>query len=241
MRPILFRWSGRPVYSFPAMLYVGLTIGLVIGNLEANLRGLDGTRVYIASVLLVVPALAGARLLYVVGHWEFFRQDLAMVGRRSVGGQVLYGGLLAVPVSVPLLGALSVPFWAFWDAATFTVLTAMVFTRVGCLLQGCCVGRATTARLGVMIRGRDGVAVRRIPAQLLEAGLGAVLLGGVAVIPAEAPVGVVFLAALGGYAVGRFLLEGFREREGRIAGTGAQRAASALLGAAAIVLLTFLL
>jgi phosphatidylglycerol:prolipoprotein diacylglycerol transferase len=241
MRPVLFQWVGRPVYSYPALLYVGLTAGLVIGDFEANLRGLDGTRAYVAMVLLVIPALAGARLAYVAGRWEFFRQHLAMVGRLSAGGQVLYGGLLAIPVSVALLGALGVPFWAFWDAATFTVLTAMVFTRVGCLLHGCCSGKPTEGRFGLMIPGRDGVAIRRIPAQLLEAGLGAVLLAGVTAIPAKAPAGVVFLAALGGYAVGRFLLEGTREPAGRVAGVRAQRTVSALLGIAAIVLLTFFL
>lgn len=241
MRPILFRWGGRPIYSYTAMVYVGLTIGLVIGNLEANLRGLDGTRAYFASVLLLLPALAGARLLYVAGRWESFRRDFAMVWRRSVGGQVMYGVLVAVPVSVPLLGALGVPFWAFWDASTFVLLVAMVFTRAGCLLQGCCVGKITSGKFGLTIRGRDGVPVRRIPAQLLEGGLGAVLLAGVSAIPTGAPAGVVFLTALGGYAVGRLFLEGTREPEGRIAGAGVQRTASALLGAAAVAFLALLL
>ena len=240
MRPVLIRWSGRPIYSFPAMLFVGLTMGLILGNFEANLRGVDGTRVYIASVLLVFPALVGARLLYVVGRWSFFSQNLLLIGRRSVGGQVMYGALLAVPFSVPLLRALGVPFWAFWDAYTFTALAAMAFGRVGCLLQGCCVGKTTTSKFGCVIRGQDGAAERRIPTQLLEAGLAAVLLGGITAIPADATAGVVFLAALGGYAAGRFLLEGTREIEGRIGGTTAHRWASALLGALALALLTAL-
>ena len=223
------------------MLYVGLTIGLVLGDFEANLHGQDGTRFYIAAVLLVVPALAGARLLYVAGRWKYFRRDIALVVRRSVGGQVMYGGLLAVPVSVPLVDALGLPFLAFWDATTFTLLAAMVFTRVGCLLQGCCLGKPTARKFGLVIRGHDGVPVRRVPAQLLEAGLAAVLLGCVAAVPAEAPAGVVFLSALGGYAVGRFVLEGTREQEGRVAGAGAQRTASALLAVTAMVILTLLL
>jgi phosphatidylglycerol---prolipoprotein diacylglyceryl transferase len=241
MCPILFRWYGRPVYSHPAMLYAGLTLGLVLGNLEANLRGLDGTRVYIAAVLLVVPALAGARLAYIIGHWQSFRPELVMVWRRSVGGYALYGGLLAVPVSVPLLAALGAPFWAFWDTATFTILVGMVFTRVGCLLQGCCGGKATAGRFGLIGRGRDGLAVRRIPTQLLEAGLGAALLGGAAAIPPEAPGGVVFLAALVGYAAGRLLLQGTREAEQPVGGLGAQRTSPALLAAAALALLMLFL
>ncbi len=225
MHPILFRWRGRPVWSYPAMLHVGLSVGLVIGNLEANLRGLDGTRTYLATVLLVLPALAGARLVYVAGHWGLFRDDPARIWRHSVGGQAMYGGLFAVPVSIPLLRALGVPFWAFWDVATFTMLTGMVFTRVGCLLQGCCAGR-------VAARGH-------IPMQVLEAALGALVLGGVAAIPARAAPGTVFLAALAGYAAGRFVLQGAREARHRVAGVDVQRATSVFLASAAIAALVF--
>jgi phosphatidylglycerol---prolipoprotein diacylglyceryl transferase len=240
MRPILFHWRGRSVHSHPALLYVGLTLGLVIGNLQANLRGLDGTRVYVAAVLLVVPALVGARLAYVVGHWESFRPDPAKVWRRAVGGHTLYGGLAAIPMSLPLLGALGIPFWGFWDVATFTILLGMVFTRIGCLLQGCCGGKATMRGLGLMIRGEDGVAVKRIPTQLMEAGLAAALLGGVAAIPIDAPAGVVFVAALVGYAAGRLCLQETRETESQKA-RAAQRASPALLAAAAVVLLLLFL
>ena len=46
-----------------------------------------------------------------------------------------------VPVSVPLLGALDVPFARFWDVAAFPLLIGMVFAKTGCLLHGCCCGR----------------------------------------------------------------------------------------------------
>src|SRR5947209_2236538 len=110
MRPVLFHVRGTPVRSYPALMFVGLSLGLVLGNLEANLRGLDGTRVYLATVVLVLPALTGARLVYVGGHWDLFRDDRGLIWRHSVGGQAMYGGLIAVPLSVPLLRALAVPF-----------------------------------------------------------------------------------------------------------------------------------
>jgi phosphatidylglycerol:prolipoprotein diacylglycerol transferase len=219
------------------MLYVGLVFGLVVGNVAANLRGLDGTRVYLATLLLLLPALAGARLAYVVGHWGLFRDDPGTIGRPSVGGQAMYGGLLAVPISIPLLHALGVPFWAFWDVVTFTMLTGMVFTRVGCLLNGCCMGRPTDGRFGLVLRDRAGVARRRIPSQLLEAGMGAVVLAGVAAIPVQAPEGTVFLAALAGYGLGRVLLQDTREEEHRVARFRSQRVASVVLAAVAIALL----
>jgi phosphatidylglycerol:prolipoprotein diacylglycerol transferase len=237
MRPVLFTWRGWRVWSYPALLYVGVVFGLLVGNVEANLRGLDGTRVYLASLLLLLAALTGARLAYVIGHWQLFREDPRSIWRHSVGGLAMYGGLVAVPLSVPLLAALDVPFWAFWDVAVFTMLTGMVFTRVGCLLNGCCVGRPTESRFGLILRDRAGTAKRRLPSQLLEAGLGATVLGAVATIPIDAPPGTAFLAGLAGYALGRILLQGTREEHHRVAGLRSQRAASVAFAAVAIVLL----
>jgi phosphatidylglycerol---prolipoprotein diacylglyceryl transferase len=234
MRPVLFRWRGRAVPSYPAMLYLGVVFGLVAGDAAANASLLNGARVYTASLLLLPVALVGARLASVVGNWDPYRADRGRIWRRSDGGQAMYGGLVAVPVSLPLLAVLGVPFWAFWDVATFTMLTGMVFARLGCLLNGCCAGRPTEGRFGLVFPNHEGVRTRRVPTQLLEAGLGAILLAPAAVLLAsKAPPGSVFTETLAAYALARLFLQPLREHQGRVAGMPALRAAStALLGVA---------
>jgi hypothetical protein len=71
----------------------------------------------------------------------------------------MYGGLIAVPLSIPLLAALRIDPAAFWDVGALTMLTGMVFTRFGCLLTGCCSGRATEGWFGVVVRDDRGVNV----------------------------------------------------------------------------------
>ena len=127
------------------MLYVGLVFGVIAGNIAAHSAGLDALRVYIAIIVLIVPALIGARLLFVASEWKYYRRNPRLIWNRSQGGFMMYG---AVPVmllcSLPLLRAMHVGFGAFWDVSTFTILVGMIFTRVGCLLNGCCGGRPTT-------------------------------------------------------------------------------------------------
>lgn len=236
-RAVLFTWRGRAVASYPAMLYLGLVFGLGAGNAAAHAAGLNAARVYAASLLLLFPALVGARLASVAARWNAYRASAGRIWRRSDGGQVMYGGLIAVPVSAPLLAALGVPFWAFWDAATFTMLTGMVFTRMGCLLTGCCAGRPTASRFGLVLPNRHGVRVRRVPTQLLEAGLGGLLLAGaVALAASHPPPGSVFAGAVAGYGLGRLFLEPLRERQSRslVAGVPALRAVSAAFLALAL-------
>ena len=89
----------------------------------------------------------------------------------------MYGGLpIALLLSVPLLAALRLPFGAFWDVTMFTILVGMIFTRIGCLLNGCCAGRLSGTWLSAYLPNHLGVWNRRIPTQCLETGWAAVLL-----------------------------------------------------------------
>src|SRR5215472_8513458 len=104
MRRVLFRWGGVAIHSYPAMLWLGIVLGLVAQEVAANARGIDTDRTLLATLLLLIPALAGSRLLYLALHWRSFRRRPGDLWRRSDGGAALYGGLvLVLPLSAPLL------------------------------------------------------------------------------------------------------------------------------------------
>ena len=100
--------------------------------------------------------------------------------------------------SVPVLALAGLPLGAYWDVATVTILVALVFTRIGCLLNGCC-----------------GGTVWGLPLQVVDAALAVVVLVGAWSAAGRAPFdGAVFLGAAGAYALGRLLLEGGRAERG---------------------------
>ena len=232
---MLVQWRGHDIGSYPAFLYLGIVFGLAASNLAAHAFDLNAARVYAASLLLVAPALLGGRLASVAGNWSEYGWRPSLIWRRSTGGQAMYGGLVAVPLSIPLLAVLHLPFARFWDVTTFTLLTGMVFTRVGCLLTGCCAGRTTERRFGVPLTDARGVRARRIPTQILEAGLAAAILSGAAVLSAShPPSGSVFAASLAACAGGRLILQPLRERQPRLAGIAVPQMASAFLLTAAV-------
>src|SRR5215813_13700023 len=118
MRPILFRWRGLTVWSYPAMLYVGLVLGVLAGNVAAHAAGVDARAVFETTFLLLVPALVGARLLFVATHWSDFRGNPRRIFARSEGGAAQYGALaLILPLSVPLTSLMGLALGEFWDAA----------------------------------------------------------------------------------------------------------------------------
>jgi prolipoprotein diacylglyceryltransferase len=156
----------------------------------------------------------GARLLYVAAHWRLYRGGRRRIWNRRDGGAAMYGGLAAMlALSLPLLSALGLPWGAFWDVATFSILVGMVFTRFGCLLNGCCAGRPTRSWLGLRLPDARGVRERRIPTQVLEAGWAAVLLVAGSLVWGRLPFpGALFLCTAAAYAAGRLALESARQR-----------------------------
>lgn len=213
MRPVLFQFRRFKVWSYPALIYLGMVAGIFAGGWGAHIAGLDPLRVYFATVILMIPALLGGRWFYIASHWEFYRADPRRTFTRQQGGAALYGGMaLVLPCSLPVLAALGLPLGTFWDVSVFTMLVVMIFGRVGCLLNGCCAGRPTHLWMGIRLPNHRGVWARRLPTQCLEAAWGAMLLLGALLVWRRMPFpGALFLTIAGGYASGRLALESTRE------------------------------
>jgi phosphatidylglycerol:prolipoprotein diacylglycerol transferase len=211
-------------YSYPTMLAIGIVAGLFAQQAAAARFGLDVPRTTIATLLLLIPALFGARLLFVVSHWSTYVAQPRRIWQSSEGGAAMYGGLiLAVPLSVPLLAVFGIPFGRFWDAASFTILVGMIITRVGCFLNGCCAGMPTDRWYGLNLANDRGEWRRRVPTQALEAAWGMAVLLGALAIGAFPFGGALFLYTVSAYALGRIVLESWREQQDRAFGVTINR------------------
>src|ERR1700754_440872 len=242
MRRILFSWRGFNIYSYPAMLYVGLLAGVFAGAWVEQRSGMSADRFAIAITVLLIPALAGSRLYFVLTRWDVYRHDPARIWRRTEGGMAMYGGfILALPPSIPLLRLFGLPFAGFWDAAALTILLGMAFTRIGCFLNGCCGGRPSDAWFAIVLPDHHGIWRRRIPTQLMEMAFALLLFGAALALRNVAPFpGAIFCLVLAGYAAGRWVLESLREDETAGLDKTTMQATSVLLVIAALIGLAFI-
>jgi phosphatidylglycerol:prolipoprotein diacylglycerol transferase len=227
MRPVLFRFRGRPVHSYPVMLYLAIVLGIYAQLFAVRSLGIDAGATLAVTLILAAAALLGARLLFVVPHWREFRSQPGRILRFSEGGASMYGGvLLAVPISAPVLSLFGLSFGAYWDTAAFTMLVGLFVGRIGCFLSGCCAGREVH-RLGAWMPNHHGEWKRRIPAQALDAAWTAIVLAGALALWEHRPFpGALLPYAVGSYGAGRLVLETLRESQDRIAGFSIQHAIS---------------
>src|ERR1700761_1310359 len=94
MRRVLFHVGSRQIWSYPALLYIGLVSGFYVMYGVAPSLGMPATTAGLAVLVMFVPALAGSRLWFVLDHWAIYRQDPRRIWRLSEGGMALYGGLV---------------------------------------------------------------------------------------------------------------------------------------------------
>jgi phosphatidylglycerol---prolipoprotein diacylglyceryl transferase len=153
---VLFEISllGRdiPVYGFGLMLVIGLLAAAYLARHLGRRSGLDGEIFINAALLALATGIVGARLSHILENpSEFARADLSAwdnlrnMAMLQSGGLTYYGGfLLAFPILVLYGRYRKVPIRTGMDIVAPCLMLGLAFGRLGCFLNGCCFGSASS-------------------------------------------------------------------------------------------------
>ena len=145
MHPIAFRLGPLSIHWYGVMVALAFLAGLWTASRRGLRDGIAAEKTVDLGPWLIVGAIVGARTLYVISYWdEFFKgkpiEEILMVWK---GGLVYYGGLIGAALACILYSRLKkLPLWKVADILAPSVALGYVFGRIGCLLNGCCYGRA---------------------------------------------------------------------------------------------------
>jgi phosphatidylglycerol:prolipoprotein diacylglycerol transferase len=164
---------------------------------------------------LIGGAIVGARLFYVISHWdeEFAGQPLWEVFALRRSGLVWYGGLIGASLATILYARRKeVSLWKLADVIAPSIALGHVFGRFGCLMTGCCYGRPTNLPWAIHFPSDHWTHGQGVhPTQIYEALLNAFLYAGLMWLYRRKKFdGQIFGVYLIGYALLRALVEAFR-------------------------------
>ena len=148
MHPILFHLGSVPVHSYGVMTALAFVFGLWTATLRAKRVNVSGEMIADVTLWLMIGTILGARTVYVVTYWkdQFAGQPLTEIFAIWHGGLVYYGGLIgATTAGIIYLRWKRAPLWKIADVIAPSIALGSVFGRIGCLLNGCCFGRACDA------------------------------------------------------------------------------------------------
>ena len=125
--PVTLAWHGMTIA-------IGILLGTAVAVRYARSRGLDGERVQILVMLLVVAGVVGSRILYLMQHEPagLVRPDEWLDSR----GFSFYGALIAAPVAVGIYLHRAQLSMTYLDALAAGFPLGMAVGRIGDLISG---------------------------------------------------------------------------------------------------------
>jgi phosphatidylglycerol:prolipoprotein diacylglycerol transferase len=184
MHPILFEipriefgnWmiGPIPVRMYGLMIGIGFLLGIWLASRTAKKEGINPERILDMGVYLLLAAIIGSRLLYVIVNIQEFRQNPLDIFAIWKGGLVFYGGLIgAVAVGVWYVRKYDLPLWKTGDIFAPYIALGHAFGRLGCFFAGCCYGAPCSNSVCITFTDPHALAplgVALYPTQLFEAG-----------------------------------------------------------------------
>ena len=215
MQKVAFNIGGFSIYWYGVCIAVGFLLGLWTATRRALRVGIPGERIADLGIWLMIGAVVGSRLFYVVSRWEteFAGQPLIELLKIRQGGLVFYGGLVGASLAcVFWVRAKQMPLWKTADVLAPSIALGYVFGRLGCFMFGCCYGKVCELPWAVHFPSDHETYPHGVhPTQLYESLLSLGLYAGLAWLYRRKRFdGQVFAAYLIAYAVLRFATEFFR-------------------------------
>ncbi|MCO5052243.1 MAG: prolipoprotein diacylglyceryl transferase [Verrucomicrobiae bacterium] len=146
MQPIAFHLGPVTVHWFGICIAAAFFAGMWTAVRRAPRIGVPGELVADLVVpWLLLGSVLGARIMFVTTYWsdEFTGKpwwEMFMIQR---GGLVFYGGLIGAAITVIAFARIKkIPLWKLADILAPSIALGSVFGRIGCLMNGCCFGRA---------------------------------------------------------------------------------------------------
>lgn len=188
MHPVILKIGAFELRSYGLMLAISFLAGIYISVRRAKKKGIDPNQIMDLSVIIIISAILGSRLLYVLFHLEEFRghwldtiNPFQSNGQIGIAGLTLLGGvLLSFLSSFIYLKVKKLPFLKFADTVIPAVGLGIFLTRIGCYLNGCCFGLPCDPHWGVVFPPNSAAGslfqgTHLIPAQLYSSAYGLII------------------------------------------------------------------
>jgi phosphatidylglycerol:prolipoprotein diacylglycerol transferase len=186
------------IYSYGVMLALAFIVGTLLAQKRSVKSGVDANKILDLILYLLVSGVVGARALFVIINWDYYKDNFADVIKVWEGGLVFYGGLiLALAAGIYYLKRNRLPILKVADILSPSVAIGVAIGRIGCFLNGCCYGKNPN-----------------IPTQLFESGWALIMFFILLAIERYKKFdGFLFWLFLLFYSLGRFVIEGIRDYE----------------------------
>ncbi len=189
MHPIIVKIGAFELRAYGLMLALSFLLGILLSIHRAKKKNISADQVMDLSVLIIISAIVGSRLLYVLfhldefrGHWLDTFNPFQSSGQIGIAGLTMLGGVILCFVTAAIyLSVKKLSFLKFADVLVPAIGLGLFLTRIGCYLNGCCFGLPCDGPLCVVFppesaAGNTFQGIPIVPTQLYSSAYGLFIL-----------------------------------------------------------------
>jgi phosphatidylglycerol:prolipoprotein diacylglycerol transferase len=158
MHPILIKLGPVAVRTYGFLLALAFISAIWFSARRAKKQGLGTQWLPDLSLIVLISAIVGSRLFYVIYHLEEFEghildmiNPIQSTGEIGIGGLSMFGGLvLAIVCGLIYIHIKKLPVWRIADIVAPSIMLGLGIARIGCFLNGCCFGQPSQSSLAVI-------------------------------------------------------------------------------------------
>ncbi len=151
MFPTILRIGALGLHSWGLLLAIAFLAGIAIAFRRARERNVSPQKVVDLAVVVIVAAVVGGRIAFVLGHVPDFKEAPLEIFAIWRGGMAFYGGaILAFIAGVVYVKRQKLNVWRVADIVAPSLAFGLFLGRIGCLLNGCCFGEPTDMPWGIV-------------------------------------------------------------------------------------------
>ncbi|MGN0170598.1 MAG: prolipoprotein diacylglyceryl transferase [Lachnospiraceae bacterium] len=213
------------------IIALAIVVGILLACKEARRTGQNEEDYLDLALFAVVFSVIGARIYYVVFQWDYYKEDLWSILNIRQGGLAIYGAIIGAVITVIVVAKVKKKSYAlFMDTACMGLVMGQIIGRWGNFFNREAFGGYTDGLLAMQlpvsavrineitqpmwenIQTINGVDFIQVHPTFLYEGLWNLLIFGLLLLYRDRKrfTGELFLLYLGGYALGRFWIEGLR-------------------------------
>lgn len=217
MLPVLFHIGSFPIRSWGLLLAIAFMMAAWRATTIAKRYGISSEDYWDASLAGLLGGVLGGRVGYVLQNLPLYVKEPARIVNFMEGGMTSFGGLLGgVLVGLWVCKKKKMDGWDAADVAAPSLAIGMFFGRIGCLLNGCCYGRACAYPWGMDFHPDEHTTITHVhPTQLYECFGVAIAFGLLVLLEKRRQFrGQILLGFCVLYGIVRFVVEIWREQAG---------------------------
>ncbi len=226
MFPDLFSIGPFTLHTYGLFVATGFLVGLMVTIKMGKAEGITPQQTMDIGFLMILAAIIGSRIMYVLMNISYYIERPVDIFKIWQGGLVFSGGIICVVLTVIWYTRKHhLSFWKIVDLWAPAMAIGQGIGRIGCFMAGCCYGKPTGSKLGVVFTNPHSLAPSNIPlhpTQLYSSASGFIIFFILFLLyPRRTFDGQVFLWLLVLHSTARLFVERFRgDDRGVLLGSG---------------------